>query len=94
MPRKSKSKPPGTPSDRPTKPSNLTAMMYHSILQTFDSMDYAGRSDLVDLMGEYSSLDPESCRSLIRIIKLLSSVPVPDRPGLFDVIERYVVSFR
>lgn len=69
-------------------------MMYHSILQTFDSMDYAGRSDLVDLMGEYSSLDTESCHSLIRIIKLISTVPMPDRPALFDVIERYVASFR
>lgn len=90
MPRKPKSSFP--PEEGPTKPSNMTAMMYHSLLRTFDSMSYDQRADFVDLMFEYSKLDKSSCRSVVEVLRALSSVPGPDRPDLLGLMVRYISS--
>lgn len=90
MPRDPKSSFPAE--EGPTKPNNMTAMMYHSLLRTFDSMDYGKRSDFIDLMFEYSKLDEASCRSVIGILRALSSVPGPDRVDLLDTVLRYISS--
>lgn len=75
-------------SELPTKPKNVTASMYQSLLITFDSLSDEQRMVLADVISAFSSFDEDSLTSLAELMRVYPSLSPGDRKHLLETAVR------